>query len=305
MEIYNRWKFRGPASGNVDGLLLAISDGKVIGQLGQIPVKLKYGKEIYDAQWTCDVIVDPDQRGTGVGRKMFDFAMKRDMIGLGHNASPSANGVMVSMGFKPMPCARSMVFPVNADHILKWITPDKFNFAIPFIKKIVQPYFTLKTNRLKKAGSNFEICRWEDVAGLISQRQDEIQNPQILHDKDFLNWRATGLEKYSPRISGARSDKGSYVLHSPFSPYYNIYDWHCKNSDEVRNMISLVVRLAIENNSQTIQIIANDEEEEAMLSKLGFIRSRHNERIIHYSKNNLLDKAVKFYFTLYDTDLNL
>ncbi|MEO8210815.1 MAG: GNAT family N-acetyltransferase, partial [bacterium] len=90
IEVYNRWKFRGPDKGDVNGLLLAINDGKVVGQLGQIPVKLKYGKEIYDAQWTCDVIVDPDLRNAGIGRKMFEFTMKRDMIGLGHNASPSA-----------------------------------------------------------------------------------------------------------------------------------------------------------------------------------------------------------------------
>ncbi|MEO8210715.1 MAG: hypothetical protein ABI840_09135, partial [bacterium] len=219
--------------------------------------------------------------------------------------SPSANGLMQSMGFKPMLCAQSMVFPIDAEHILKWVTPEKFNFFIPLLKKIVQPYFSYKINKFKKTMNDFEICQWENIVELIRQNQNENVNPQVLHDEEFLKWRATGMEKFSPRISAAKSKTGSYALHSPFHPYYNVYDWKCKNFDDVKSMIALMIQLALENNSQTIQIIANNEKEEEWLRKLGFIRSRNRERIIQYSKNNLLDKAEKFYFTLYDTDLNL
>lgn len=284
---------------------MAISNGRVIGQLGLIPVKLKFGNEIYDAQWACDLMVDPEIRKTGIGRKLFEAGMDRDMITLGNNASPAADRLMLAIGFKPIPSGRNMVFPVDAGHILKWITPGKFNFSIPVIRKFVQPYFSFKVNKLSKSKSNFENCKWEEVSDYIIQRQNQNQNPQILHDEEFLKWRASGLANFSPRINAAKLTDGSYVLHSAFNPYYDIYDWHCKSFEDTKNMTALIINQALENMSRTIQVIANEPEEENRLKKLGFIRSRNIERIIHYSKKKLLEKAEKFYFTLYDTDLNL
>lgn len=286
-------------------MLLAISKDKVIGQLGLIPVKLKLGKEIYDAQWACDLMISPDYRKSGIASKLFEVAKNRNAITLGNNASPDADKLMLKWGFKPIASGKNMVFPLNAEHILKWVTPQRLNFSIPVIKKFVQPYFSYKTNKLKEKKSNFEICEWEDVSALIKQRQDENPNPQILHDEEFLKWRATGLEKFSPKINAAKSSDGNYVLHSAFNPYYDLYDWYCRNFEGLKNMIALVIKLAIESKMQTLQLIANNSMEETWLKKLGFLKARRMERIIHYSKNNLLNKADKFYFTLYDTDLNL
>lgn len=277
----------------------------MIGQLGLIPVKLRFGKKIYNAQWACDLMVDPEIRKSGIGRKLFEVGMGRDVITLGNNASPAADRLMLAMGFKPMPSGRNMVFPVDAGHLLKWIIYDKFNFSIPVLKKIVQPYFSFRINKLRKSKNNFENCNWEEVSEFIINRQNKNLNPQILHDEEFLKWRASGLENFSPRIMGAMLPNESYVLHSAFNPYYNIYDWHCKNFEDTKNMTALIINNAIENNSQSIQVIANEPEEEEWLKKLGFIRSRNIERIIHYSNGNFLDKAEKFYFTLYDTDINL
>lgn len=305
VEIYNRWKFRGPAKGNVDGLLLAISENKVVGQLGLIPVKIKYGTEIYDAQWSCDFMVDPDFRNSGIGSKLFAEAKSRDMITLGHHPTPFSEKVLRKSGLRPIPSGRIMVFPVKAEYILEWVIPKKFNFLIPIAKTVVQPYFSLKINKMLKEESTFEICKWEEVTDLIKQRQDENSDPQILHDKEFLKWRADGLEKFSPVISAAKSGNGSYALHSPFSPNYDVYEWQCKKPEDIRGLLALITNLTLENKSQFMRVMANDEKEEKRLKEFGFVRSRNIESVFQYSKNNLLSKAEKFYFTLYDTDFNL
>ena len=53
------------------------------------------------------------------------------------------------------------------------------------------------------------------------------------------------------------------------------------------------------------QAIANSKTEEERLGKLGFIRARNEENIIHFSRDGFLDNASSFRFTLYDTDINL
>jgi len=305
VESYNRWKFRGPKICDVNGLLLAVENKKVIGQLGFIPVKLRYKKKIYDAQWACDLMVDPDYRKLGIGSRLFKEGMKREAISLGNNASPRADRLMLNMGFRPLQSGRLMFFPLDARHLLKWVVPSKIDFTIPVLNKLIQPYFYIKKNLLKQKETNIKICAWEDVFDQIVQRQRENNSPHILHDMDFMNWRATGLENFSKRIDAAKNNDGSYALHNVFLPYYNVYEWHCKDLTGLKSLIALLLNLAIKNKASTLQMVANNNEEEKWLSSLGFIKSRNKERIINYSKDNIFTEADKFYFTLYDTDLNL
>lgn len=282
-----------------------MKEKEVIGQLGLIPVKLKYEKEIYDAQWTCDLMVLPELRKSGIGRKLFTEALKRDVISIGNNPSPAADAVMHKLGFKPVRSGRTMIFPINSEHILKWALSGKYEFAVPLLNKFIQPYFSVKKNKLTKKKSDFKICRWEDVAELIELNQKNIQRAHIVHDEKFLQWRATGFDRFSPRIDAAKTAAGSYLLYSPFKPFINIYEWHCKNTDELRMMVTFALDVALKTKSELIQLICNYTEEEKLLNSMGFVRARNIEKIIYYSEKKLLENAENFYFTLYDSDLQL
>lgn len=285
--------------------MLAVENKKVIGQLGFIPVRLKYKEKISNAQWACDLLVDPDYRKHGIASRLFEEGMKRDVVSLGNNASPKADKLMLKLGFKPVPSGRLMVFPLDTKHLLQWVIPSKIGFAIPLLSKIIQPYFSVKKNSLKKKITDFKLCKWEETLDLIESHENQISLPHILHDADFMNWRATGLENFTERVGAAKNDQGNYCLHSSFHPYYNVYEWYCKDIDNLKSMLALLIQLALKSKATTLQLVANTNEEEKQLSSLGFIRSRSIERIIHYSKKNILDGAGGFYFTLYDTDLNL
>lgn len=286
-------------------MLIALINNKVVGQLGLIPVKFRHENRTYNAQWTCDLIVDPDHRKKGIGNKLFAEAMSRDMVSLGNNPSPRAEKVMLSIGFKPLQSGRTMVFPVNVKHLMNWVLPDKLKFSIPVAGRIIQPYYSFKKNSLLKSESDFKTTDWFELIKLISARQDSFDYTGIVHDKDFMSWRVNGLENYTSDIKSIINSEGSYALHSGFKPYYQVYEWYCRDETELKKMLSEITREAVKDGAQTIQIVANSQDEERMLHKAGFIRSRNIERIIYHSDRLSLDSRVKFYFTLYDTDLNL
>ena len=304
-EVYNRWKFRGPENGTVNGLLLAISENKILGQLGLIPVTLISDGNEYEAQWACDLIVDHDHRKSGVGNKLFKTAMERDMITLGNNPSPKADALMTKAGFKPFKCGRLMVFPIVPRKLVNWAVPGKFSAINPVIEQIIKPYFTIRKNNLLKAESDFYICELGDIEQLISERQKNDTNPQIKHDRSFLNWRTSGFLNYFPKLKTIMSSKGSYALYSHFGVNFNIYEWHCNDETDFTGMFSYLFKECSLEKTEMVQAIANSENEMKWLSKAGFIKSRNDEKVIYYTKEDPIKNSNRFYFTLYDTDLNL
>lgn len=303
-EIYNRWKFRGPVKGTVDGILLAVYDKKVVGQLGLIPVKLISGGKEYKAQWACDLIVDHDHRKSGIGNKLFKAAMERDMITLGNNPSPKADILMTKAGFKPFKCGRLMVFPIDPGILVKWAVPKKISAINPVVASVIKPYFAVKKKNILKAKTDFYICELNDIDLLISQRQTKDKNPQIRHDKEFLEWRASGFLNYFPKLKTIMSSKGSYALYSHFGLNFNIYEWHCTDEDDFSGMFSYLFNECVKEKTDMVQVIANSAEEIKRLSNAGFVKSRNDEKVIYYAKEDPFRDSGRFYFTLYDTDLN-
>jgi len=55
---YIYWKFRSSQVDHCDSFILALKNGKVVGQLGLIPVVLKIGENTFEAQWFCDLMLD-------------------------------------------------------------------------------------------------------------------------------------------------------------------------------------------------------------------------------------------------------
>ncbi len=304
-EKYVRWKFRGPEEGIVDGLLLAVSNGKVIGQLGLIPVKVICNGKEKSSQWACDLMVDPEHRREGVGRLLFENAFSRDMMTIGNNPSPGAEALMLKSGFRKITSGRLMVFPVKASHILKWVIPAKIGFLKPALSGALQVYFSYKASKLVSSGKIFRECTIDELSELTSDTRKSGDESGVMHDKRFLEWRAGGFMSYVPEFLRMCTDSGAFAMHGSFGDTYNIYDWYCHSPQETREMVSEVIAGAMKEDCGIIQAVANTDEEESNLSSLGFIRARNEENIIHYSRDGFLNDAKKFRFTLCDTDLNL
>ncbi len=266
---------------------------------------LKHGDKLYEAQWACDLIVDPEFRKLGTGKKLFEAGINRDKITLGNNPSPKAETLMLNSGFEPINSGRLMVFPLDPKQLVSWAVPKKYSFAVSPVSKIIKPYFSYKKNILRNSGKVFEICSWKDVAELLKNRQKDIKDLSILHDENFLNWRASGFQNYFPEVKAMRTTGGSYALFSYFKPYFNIYEWYCAEESDFKSMFSGLLKIASDDKAATVQLVSNNENERRLLSGIGFVRSRNNEKIIYYSQKVRFTGSEYFYFTLYDTDLNL
>jgi hypothetical protein len=250
-------------------------------------------------------MVDPEYRRAGIGKMLFIHAFERDMMTIGNNPSPGAESLMLKAGFRKIPSGRTMVFPLQASHILKWIIPERLQFLASPVGAILQPYFSYKASSLRSNQENFHECPLDELEIAVSRKQESSHDSQVLHDITFLEWRANGFMHYSPAFSRMKTSAGSYAVHGAFKPSYNVYDWSCNSLDETREMISVILPKAKSAACRIIQIVANSTDEEDWLSSLGFIRARHEENIIHFSRDGFLNESERFRFTLYDTDLNL
>lgn len=147
-DRYIRWKFRGPSHGAVDGLLLALLNGEVVGQVGLIPAVLGIDGERRKCQWACDLMVDSSLRQRGIASLLFNAAFARGIVTLGSNPSAVADVAMKRIGFASLEGPAMTVFPLDPAHILSWKIPSHLSVVIPLVSAAVRPVFWWRGRRL-------------------------------------------------------------------------------------------------------------------------------------------------------------
>lgn len=304
-EAYNRWKFKGQDHGDVVGLLLAVVDGKVVGQLGLIPDRLRVDGKIYNAQWACDLMVNDDYRQMGLGSMLFAVAMNRGLVTLGSQPSPLAEITMSRIGFKPLLGPAKMFLPLDISILIGWKFRGALKSLVPVISKIIQPInnFRIKALVRRKMG-DISFGGLEDVAPLVIQQQSTLKRPHILHDKNFLTWRYA--EPYKPDIKTLLVSDGSYAICEATSQYYYVYDWHAANKEEALALFPSIIHQAKESISKNILVFANSHREKDILKQQGFFQlGKKPANIIYHSDEAILDGNNYFHYCIYDSDGNL
>ena len=225
-ENYIRWKFRGPAQGEVEGCLLAVKGDEVVGQVGLIPVDICAGSRLLSAQWICDFMADASMRRQGVGSLLLETLMSRPKVSLGSNPSESADGAMTRIGFRHLKAPSIMILPVRLNHVLSWKVPHKIKFLIPLLSQLGRPIMAWRSRELRKSGRQGVIkrCSWHEVAPLIEERQKLLSYPYVVHDQAFLKWRCTGLTGFSAKLYVIATDAGGYAIIEEAGPYLNVQD---------------------------------------------------------------------------------
>jgi GNAT superfamily N-acetyltransferase len=305
-STYNRWKFRGAKRGQVEGLLLAINDGKVIGQLGLIPVTARIGEEDYPCQWACDLMVDASVRRKGIGSLLLAKAMSRDVITLGSNPGAAADVVMARLGFRPLVGPRLMVLPLQLSEVMSWKVPRSLSRMIPLLSIMGQPLVILRQRALAKAKPRVKAtsCKWEEVVDLIQQHQATFTNPHVRHDPEFLQWRCSGLAHLSPELQAVKTESGGYAIVGAASPAFYVYDWSARDREEFLALFHLIYQIARAAKVETIQALAQDESEESWLKSVNFLGFRQRFKIICYPEQPLARQQY-FRYSIFDSDGNL
>ncbi|MGH9932296.1 MAG: GNAT family N-acetyltransferase [Pyrinomonadaceae bacterium] len=303
---YQRWKFRGPAQGPLDGLLLAVEDGIVLGQLGLIPAVLRVGKNSYPCQWACDLMVDSSLRRKGVGTLLLKAAMARPVVTLGSNPSPAADITMSRLGFKPLTGPRIMILPRQLNEVLAWVMPPSLKKAIPLVSIVGRPIAAFRSRALiKKAGTEVVTeSTWEEILRLIEARQSTIDSPHVLHDYQFMAWRCSGLDGYTAKLEAIQVDGGFAVI-GPAKHCYYVYEWGAGSKGDFLALFRAIYRRAARAKCQTIEVLAHGPQEEQWLREVRFIGMRTRFKVICYPPERLIPRYDKFYYCIYDSDGNL
>lgn len=303
-EAYNRWKFRGPAHGDVPGFLLAVLDGKVVGQLGLIPVKIWVDGREMAAQWACDLMVDNTIRQKGIGSLLLAVGMERDMITLGSNPSKLADLSMTKLGFKPLQGPSAMILPLEIAHFLEMVFKGKSKLLSSFLSLIFQPVWNLRLKLLLRPGTNQVLegsC--DEVIPFVKAYQSTINEPHIVHDESFLKWRYSVV--IPANIKTLLTDSGSYAICEATSTYFYVYDWHIKDQADAKTLFKRILNLALQAKSKAILVYANTDQEQESLKKNGYLKMRTPVKVIYYPPEVISGKVNSFHYCIYDSDGNL
>ena len=303
-ENYLRWKHRATEQGPINGLLLAVVDGKVVGQLGLIAATMKIGTGVYPCQWLCDLMVDSSMRRKRVGSLLLATAMVRDVVTLVCNPTHLANLSMLRLGFQPLTGPRYMMLPVKLSLVLNWKLPEFLKSVIPLLSGLGQPLATMRCRAITKANRKVEAvsCGWRDAVPLIEAKQASTTDPQVVHDLEFLKWRCSGLGAFSPELEALRTESGGYAVVGSAPPFFDVYDWSANDPDDFAAIFHGIYNLAKKSNSEIVRSLAQDDREESWLKGAGFIPTRSRCNVLCYPPDKLVPNYQNFHHTMFDSD---
>jgi len=303
-ETYNRWKFKGPQSGDVNGLLLAVVDNKVVGQLGLIPADLWVDGQIYQSQWACDLMVDSEVRKMGLGSMLFAVAMDRGWVTLGSEPSPLADITMSRIGFKPLVGPYKMILPLDISVVINFAFRNRAKTVSNVLSKMTQPFNYWKINKiLKNTTESVQSASWIEVLLRVINAQKTITSPHIVHDKAYLSWRYH--VPFPAQIETFIFGNNSYAICEPTPRDYYVYDWHTNNEEDLFSLFSQITYLAHQNECKNILAFANSDLTKNQLRRFGFLKMRTPIKVIYHSEKTILKSHNNFHYCIYDSDGNL
>ena len=306
---YNRWKFRGPERGPVEGLLLAVSGGEVIGQIGLIPVTVDVDGERIACQWVCDLMVESAYRGKGIASLIFETALARGMVTLGSNPSPAADVSMRRTGFRRLEGPRIAVLPLDATHVLGWRIPARVAWMTRVLAPIANLVFQWRSRQLRAVakGANPAISEgdWHLVEQEVARAQSAFAEPFIVHDGEFLRWRCEGLEGFTLPLHALKTPAGSHAIIGLAAPSFYAYDWAAASWAEFLLLFSGIHAHAVRAGAKTIQVYAQNAEEEAWLRRAGFVLLRRPFFILCHPPERFFPRFGRMRYSVFDSDGNL
>jgi len=309
---YNRWKYRAPNRGCVERHLLALWDGKVVGQVGMTPVQAHVGGRQVAAKWICDFMVDPDYRFRGFAPLLMAQAINTPGLTLGDNPTEMLTPVVKGFGFREFAAPYKMLLPLNAAQILSWKLPQKFRWLIPAVALLTRPFLKWRARKLlsRSLGKMATPCRWDDLLELVSRRQRDLDVPHVVHDRSFLEWRCPGAPGFSKEMRGLRTASGGYLLWGDdhpdrYDPDVHVFDWSAANADDCQALFSGVCQAAEELGARTISVLVNTPQEQAWLRNLGFLKVPTPVKVFCYPPQQIPSDMHRFHFCHYDAHADL
>ena len=166
---------------------IAKAGDEIVGQLAATPVRLKVSDEEKRAMWILDLIVRPDWRRKGLGKKLVAAAEKYCPLGLGINTvAQHSTALLESLGwamFGKVPRYNKLLYPGEALREISRIKiARRFANAVfaPLRPRFDTSDFEKNLRRVEKFDSSFdELWRESSVQWTCA----------VVRETAFLNWQ--------------------------------------------------------------------------------------------------------------------
>lgn len=300
---YNRWKLGEREDGSIN-LLICKKDGNIIGQIGYVPQQIVINKEIHDCYWGCNFMVDAEYKGAGIGAALEIFARQYFSIILGNSPTTDSLKYKKRLGFRNIDGATTMMLPFRADHFIR-LKLNSLNKSVKgILSTIINPFLSVfwSTKLSSVTNKTWQQTRIEDIEPIITNKQQSISIPYILHDHFFLIWRLNMPEQFkqnTPNVLLSES-KRSYFIYKRNGNIISLYDFHFSSQQELASAIKYLYKA--EQGATTIKVFANNKHEEALFKKAGFFAFKTKGIVTAYSGKGMFNSVNKMHVDIIDGD---
>lgn len=301
---YIYWKFRGTPGKELSGFILAIDEGKVIGQLGLVPCIVDINGKKVDAQWACDLMVDHAYRGKGIAKMLYAYAYSIKPLTLGSDASPAATISMKRAGFISLKGPWKFFFPLWIGELTKL---KGYNLKI--LNHIRNPiiYLLLIWRFLRKGKQKFrstEIESYMDYVNRITGKKEI----KVFHDYSFAHWRYPPFMDYYKGVELFTDNSSSFFSFYKDKEVLIVTEWCAQSNKDYLDIWSEILSLAYRAGISRIKILSNTTSETIALSFSGCIKFKTRTDIIFYTDEKEIHDLMLgkyFYYTYLDSDENI
>lgn len=299
---YLYWKFRGTSPSPLKGLFLAIDGQKVVGISGYIPFEVNIGGKVYEAHWTCDLMVDHDYRGKNIAQLLYEEAKKNKIIIIGSAPSPAATKSLARSGFKFLPGSWKVSFPKNLYEILKLK-----RITMPWLKWIPNPFYYMVYIEGLFKKSAFEKISTAEFANLFHASK-QINEIYTHISPAFQEWRFNPFKHFYPGVSTFADKKGNYYAGYNVKKVYYICDFHVQRFQDLKSIIQHIYQQFKLGEIDLIRFMVNEFEHPKWMYWRGFIPFKSNTNIVYFTEDQFLLEELKnkkYYYTYLDSDENI
>ena len=283
---YLQYKHRSENPNVIDNLIIAISENKVIGQIGLIPTDLMLKTKKLPCYWICDLMVESEYRKKGVATELYRYVMKRNILLMGSYPSAKAELLDRLLKFKKIKGPELLFFPIDFKALIKFKYGSSFLLQLPNLLFRTLEFIYNKYQKIKYHDFNdLKLFAWDELYHIHQKSQSRINQPHVLHDKQFLNWRGNGLKGFTEKIRGIKSKDDSYAYFDVGSDCIYIVDFEIKSKMSGRELFGMLISIAKKYKKNRLQLTSNTLNQSEQLKDLGLKKFNNSITIYYYTSN--------------------
>lgn len=294
-----RWKFHSLDINPSSFEYACFKDQKMIGYYAAIPYRYKFQNKIFTGGMVCDVMTHPEARGMGVFTKLGHFstdALKEQKLDFttGYPIRPEVIPGHLKVGWEIAFDLPLYLTPLSSNLILK----GKFSFFGKCIDFLVLSFWRIYSALFSSSSVDVRILSKKEAlenVDVLEFLSNEVAPIQLIKDKPFLEWRlgAINSEYNFHVIKSNKEIKAIAIARSCVLKgveTYAVLDLVCADSD--RGHLAPLLS-SLRHYAGTIGRWC-----------LAIMSSKHQAKMLGYTKLGLIKTPVKFQLIIKNLNLN-